>query len=578
MKLLRRSLESLLMCSATLAFVACNGNNPYTPPPPPPPGGFYIQILDVNSQGVITEHLDGHLVGDWLQDISPSAQGSTRHLDTGAAWPNYVTDGRAPAFWSGTISSITGCGRTPPGTWSGNIVAINSTFTAAQCGPGFASSDVFYNTAIPATITIQSSGLTTTGGMPILTVTDVKEARLPQVTATSVAPGGTAATFPFPKLANGNPLPSGVYGFNIANQATPGVLVEQAANFFSLAAQSSSFTTPYGVDALNSLITTCESSVCDAGVTQPYAIATLSSLNQISVDTRTSGTAAVGSQPVAIRGYKRTSTTTCNRSLCKTVVKPGSAVIANSGSGTVSVVNLLTKSLTATIPVGTQPVSVILNAVPYSATKAYVANLGSATVSEINLTTNVQARTVAVGNSPAALVMDPSGTSFWVGGNGYISQVDATTFAVTKTYAVTGQVTGLLISQGQNAFVYTTVDTSSNFKVQTANFGNGQFMNTEYQANFPGTSIYAQPGSATSLPGWVMSSGSLVSASFGNRYYVSGTPTGYVVIDLQTNTQMVQGSTASPVRGLATDPVQGTIYVTAPESNTFITVPLFPTT
>jgi len=222
-------------------------------------------------------------------------------------------------------------------------------------------------------------------------------------------------------------------------------------------------------------------------------------------------------------------------------------------------------------------VSIVLNAVPFNATKAYVANLGSATVSEINLATNVQARTVAVGSSPAALVMDPSGTSFWVGGNGYISQVDTTSFAVTKTYSVAGQVTGLLISQGQNAFVYTTVDTGSNFKVQTANFGSGQLMNTEYQVHFSGASLFAQTASSTTLPGWLMSSGTLVSASFGNRYYVSGTPTGYVVVDLQTNTQMVQGTTTTPVRGIATDPVQGTIYVTAPESNTFITVPLFPT-
>jgi len=306
MKLSRYLLQCLLVGCAILPYAACEFfDNPYKPPPPPPPGGFHIQIVDQSAQGVVTEHLDGHLAGNWLKDISTAAQGSTKTLNVGASWPAYITGGRAPAFWSGTISNLTGCGSTPPGTWSGNVTAINSTFTAATCGPGFATSAVFYSTAIPATITIQSSGLTASGGMPILTATDANGVRLPQVTATSVATGGTAATFPFPKQANGSPLPSGVYGFNIANQSVPGVLVEQAANFFSLAAQKSSLTMPYGVDALNSSLTLCESSVCDPAITQPYAIATLSSLSQISVDTQTTATVAVGNQPVAIRGYKR---------------------------------------------------------------------------------------------------------------------------------------------------------------------------------------------------------------------------------------------------------------------------------
>jgi len=73
-----------------------------------------------------------------------------------------------------------------------------------------------------------------------------------------------------------------------------------------------------------------------------------------------------------------------------------------------------------------------------------------------------------------------------------------------------------------------------------------------------------------------MAQGAQVTASYGNRYAVTGTPTGFVVLDLQTQTTMLQSNTPSPIRAIATDPSQGIIYVTAPDSNTLITVP-FPT-
>jgi YVTN family beta-propeller protein len=570
----------LALCAGCDFFV-----NPYNPPPPPP-GGFKVQILDQTAQGIIGEHLTGSIHGDWVKDIGTTqdpSQGSTYHFDAGAPWPENVSGGRAPAFWQGTVKTNDWCLDPivfPNGTgWSGNVTAIGSTFAPLTCFPPGASSAVFYSNAIPATITIQASGLTTSQGMPKLTVTDVKEAQVAQVTATSVATDGSSASFPFPKQSNGSALPSGVYGFNVANQTAPGALVEQAANFFSLGTLSTSFTTPYGVDALNSVSTSSLNGVPGPTYLAPYAIATFSSTNMISTDTRDIYTVGVGTQPVAIKGYGIYTVGGCGRGTgnCSHNSKPRFAIVANSGSGTVSIVDLVLRTVLATITVGSQPVSIILNNTPAKATKAYVANLGSGNVSEIDLAHNTQSRTVTVGSSPAALVMDPAGASFWVGGNGYVSQVDIASFTVSSNFPVSGQVTSLLVSSGQNVFVYTVVDTNkSNFMVQTAKFKTGALMNTEYQTNFSQSSKYAETAAAGGLPGWLMSSGALVSSSYGNRYYAAGTPTGYVVVDLQTNTQMLQGSTASPVRGIATDPVQGTIYVAAPESNSFITVPLYP--
>ena len=57
------------------------------------------------------------------------------------------------------------------------------------------------------------------------------------------------------------------------------------------------------------------------------------------------------------------------------------AYVANAGSGTVSVINGRTNTVTATIPVGNQPTWVAINSVTDT---VYVANAGSGTVSVIN--------------------------------------------------------------------------------------------------------------------------------------------------------------------------------------------------
>jgi DNA-binding beta-propeller fold protein YncE len=78
---------------------------------------------------------------------------------------------------------------------------------------------------------------------------------------------------------------------------------------------------------------------------------------------------------------------------------------------------------------------------------------------------------------------------------------------------------------------------------------------------------------ASGTPGYQLASVSLVSADANNRYAVTSTPTGFALLDLQTQSTMLTGTTPSAVRGLAMDPLGQMIYLTAAESNSFITVP-----
>jgi YVTN family beta-propeller protein len=102
--------------------------------------------------------------------------------------------------------------------------------------------------------------------------------------------------------------------------------------------------------------------------------------------------------------------------------------VANSGSGTVSVINGATNSAT-TVTVGTQPCAVGVNT---TTNKIYVANYSSGTVSVINGATN-GVTPVALGDSPRAIDVNPTTNKIYVAnfGSGTVSVIDGVTNGVT---------------------------------------------------------------------------------------------------------------------------------------------------
>jgi YVTN family beta-propeller protein len=347
-------------------------------------------------------------------------------------------------------------------------------------------------------------------------------------------------------------------------------------------------TTPFGVDAADKTVSGQDCSLDTATYTvtctplgsitsQVYDV-TFSSLGQ--VKTIDGVTLVVGSLPTTVKSYAVTTTRVAVDSYggYRDTTKPSRAIVTNFGSNTVSILDLINNAVINTISVGTHPVTATLN---NNQTRAYVANRDSSSISEIDLNANTQVRVIGVGTQPAALAMDPSGTALWVGGLNYISKVDLSSFSVIQTFSVSGQVTSLAVSAGQNSLVYTTVATaggSTTFQAQQAAISNAAIQGTYAQYTMSSSSYYAQAittgGPAPGAPGWLMSSGALVSANYGNGAAVVGTPTGFAVIDLVAKTQIMQGNTPSAVRGIATNPSQGLVYITAPDSNSVLSVPL----
>ena len=127
------------------------------------------------------------------------------------------------------------------------------------------------------------------------------------------------------------------------------------------------------------------------------------------------------------------------------------AYITNDGSNTVSVINLATNAVTATIPVGSHPRGV---AVSPSGIRVYVANYGSHDVSVIDSAANAVITTIPVTPapdrmsesgiktlpqdlplsppSPMGIAINPSGTKVYVANtlSGHVTVIDATTHTV----------------------------------------------------------------------------------------------------------------------------------------------------
>src|ERR1017187_4935941 len=100
------------------------------------------------------------------------------------------------------------------------------------------------------------------------------------------------------------------------------------------------------------------------------------------------------------------------------------AYIPNEGEGTVSVINVATNTVTATITVGNYPYGV---SVSPDGTRVYVTNAMDGTVSVINTATNGVLATIPVGYWPDYLAVSPDGSTV------YASNLSSNDVSVIRT-------------------------------------------------------------------------------------------------------------------------------------------------
>src|SRR5659263_191568 len=93
------------------------------------------------------------------------------------------------------------------------------------------------------------------------------------------------------------------------------------------------------------------------------------------------------------------------------------AYVTNYGSNTVSVIDMATNTVTATVNVGTWPYGVAVNP---TGTKVYVTYYFDNTISVIDTASNTVTATVNVGIKPSGVAVNPTGTKVYVA-NSYIA-------------------------------------------------------------------------------------------------------------------------------------------------------------
>jgi uncharacterized repeat protein (TIGR01451 family) len=152
------------------------------------------------------------------------------------------------------------------------------------------------------------------------------------------------------------------------------------------------------------------------------------------------------------------------------------AYIANAGSNTVSVIDIATNIVTATVNVGSHPWGI---AVTPDGKKVYVANMNNSSISVIDVPRKKVIATVKVGIFPIGVAFTPNGTEAYVAnyGSRNITVVDTATNNVTATVNVGHQPVGVAFTpDGKRAYVtnhgsnnVSVIDTLNNTVIATVN-------------------------------------------------------------------------------------------------------------
>lgn len=471
------------------------------------------------------------------------------------------------------------------------------------------SSQFAFTGSIPSSVTMAGwHPYTTANGMPEMYVfsgTGGNPAFYTEIDASSVDPSGATATFNLPSN-----MPQNAYAFETMNQNADGTVQHQGFNYFAAASSQTIPGNPFGV-AAQVISTTWETAynpdtygdeTCQGPwtynsgsyINAAFPVVTQYSLNQVN---NGGTTIPVGANPTAIAlygyydNYDYEDRDPCNTS-DRDTTQMANAIVANSGGNTVSILDLVNNVVLSNVVVGNQPVALAISS---DGNAAYVANYTDATVSQVNLNSNTVTSTVAVGGQPTSVAITATGT-LWVGGVGFLTQVNTQTMTVAATQTTGKTIAALAYSDGESELIATTTDTTGSVYVDevapaSVRAGTQLVPTASHSVSTLGT--YQDPSSGAQvrsytamlarrpirLPGGPMpinpvQAGAPPLVVQDGWAVVSATPTGFTISDASGNVVLVSETTPSPVTAIAVDSQLGNAYLVMPDSNTLLTVPL----
>ncbi|HKD80938.1 MAG TPA: cytochrome D1 domain-containing protein [Candidatus Angelobacter sp.] len=270
------------------------------------------------------------------------------------------------------------------------------------------------------------------------------------------------------------------------------------------------------------------------------------------------------------------------------------AYVANNNSNSVSVIDVPSNTVTATIPVGLAPIGIAFS--PDGAT-AYVTNENGGTISVINTATNSITATIGPLTGPAGAVgpkfpaITPDGNTLYVPANGGVATVQVVS---TATNTVTDVITlaqffagaAAVTPDGKRVYVLTddfapqlnvvVIDTATNTQVGPSVVVSGNQTGPGIAITPSGGTVCAAGGTAPVVTAMSTANNTVITtiptADFplgiaitpdGTRAYVSDLNAGAVtVIDTASNTAVANISPFSQPFGVAITPDGASVFIT----------------
>ena len=445
---------------------------------------------------------------------------------------------------------------------------------------------------LPGSITLGSATpFTTQYGMPLLYVYNGTASLVATKTATSVSSNGSQATFPFPSS-----LAQAGYSLAVVNQIS-GTSQYQAVgtNLLSIASSQTVAGSPFGVAVGGGTenYTNCNwdpdlGQYCWSGQSiDTFPVVSLYSSNQVLIG---NSVVAVGANPTAVvtnssgsasTSYDDGNGNTENDDYTGATI----AVVANSGGNTVSILDVINQVVQFDVTVGNRPVALAMSS---DDSTVYVANYQDKTVTKVNVNSGAATATVAVGGNPTSVALTSAGT-LWVGGASFLTEVKTSNMSVVGTESVSGKtIIALAFSDGTNELIATSVDTNSNViqdEVAPSSFQPGGAYSTvaSHQISSLGSYWNQAKGQYVRAFSSTLSNASSISSSQVGApplavqdgwAVVAATPTGFTITDASGHIVLVSETTPSPVTAIALNKKLNVAYLTMPDSNTLLTVPL----
>ena len=137
-------------------------------------------------------------------------------------------------------------------------------------------------------------------------------------------------------------------------------------------------------------------------------------------------------------------------------------------STTVSVVNLSTGTVSATITVGTGPDGV---AITPDGTKAYVANSASNTVTPITVATNAAGTPIGTGTTPLGVTFSPNGCYAYIANytSNSVTPINVSTNTAGASISVGSQPWGIAAAPVARSYFYVTQATRNSWSSPNSN-------------------------------------------------------------------------------------------------------------